>query len=533
MSTTAHADPPAPAALGAPARHASIARSVITTYGARFATLLAYLVLLPVVLQSVGPQAYGLYALTVALGAIFQQDLGIGDATTRFIAVAQPAGDLDRMRRIAAASLGFSLAAAAVMATAVGVSLAIAVPAAGVPAALEGAAWALVALGIGNVFALLALSPYRQILAGIGRIDDVNMALIGQAMLRIAATLVVCALGWGIVAVAVVDVAATIAFGCAMLWLRRVRAPRLVVRLRAFRWEVFRELFSMSALLMVLGLSAVVITQVGTVLTALLLPLAFTALFAAAQRMYLLVKEVTGSLSTAILPIASMRHGRGDAEGHRDMYLSGTGYANMLMTIVLVPAVLFMPVIMDTWIGPGAEPAVLVAQILILSLFANNNHLLAVPILTAQGAIRPYAILHAVWAVSGTALAATLGGTMGLPGIALGIALPVVVLEPVYVAIALRRVGATPGQFLLRCLVRPLLPALPLAVILALVSAAMQPGPAQVAGLTAAWAVVLITVYLLIDRPARTALRGALRRGPSPASSPASAPAPVQKESPA
>ncbi|WP_345751784.1 lipopolysaccharide biosynthesis protein [Microbacterium rhizophilus] len=503
------------ATAGVPAAPASILRSVVTTYSARFATLVAFLVLLPVVLQSVGADAYGLYALTVALGAIFQQDLGIGDATTRFIAVARPAGDLDRMRRTAAASAGFSLAAAVVMGAGVAVALVLAVAAADVPAPLDTTARILVALGVANVFLLLAMSPHRQVLAGIGRIDDVNLVLIGQAAMRIVLTLAVCALGWGIVAVAVVDVAATLALGGATLWLRRRRMPGLVVRLRDFRWDAFRELFSMSAQLLVIGLSAVVITQVGSVLTALLLPIAFATLFAAAQRMYLVVKEVTGSLATALLPIASLRHGEGAVGSQRELYLSGTGYANMLMTIVLVPAVLFMPTIMQAWIGADGAAAALVAQILILSLFANNNHLLALPVLTAQGRVRAFAVLHATWAVSGTVLAAILGATMGLPGIALGIALPVIALEPIYVWVVLRRIGATAREFLARCLARPLLPALPLAVVLVVATAATRPGFALAATLSAAWAVALAAVYVLFDPPARAAARRLVRPGRS------------------
>jgi len=492
--------------VGAHRAPSSAARAIVTTYGARAATLVAYLALLPVVLHSVGPDAYGLYALTVALGAIFQQDLGIGDATTRFIAHAHPVGDRDRMRQIAAASAGFYLVAALVMGAAVAASLTLTIGAAAVPATLHATAWLLVVLGSANVFLLLALSPARQVLAGIGRIDDVNTALIVQAVVRVVLTLTVCALGWGILAVALADLTATLVLGGLTLWLRRRRAPALTVHLADFRWATFRELFAMSAQLMVIGLSAVVVTQIGGVLTAVLLPLAFTALFTAGQRMYLVVKEVTSSLSTALLPMAAMQERTVGADAHRTLYLAGTRYANMLMTIVLVPAVLFMPVIMTSWIGSDGAPAALVAQILILSLFANNNHLLAMPILIAQGRVRPYAVLHAVWAVTGTALAALLGSALGLPGIALGLALPIVVLEPVYVAVVLRRVGAGARTFLVQCLLGPLLPAVPLAAALCAVAVLMRPSLAQAALLSAAWTLALGGAYLMTDAPARRAL---------------------------
>lgn len=527
MSAAARTAPPPPvtpvktmSVLGGRERPAaSLPRSIVTTYGARAATLVAYVALLPIVLQSVGADAYGLYALTVALGAIFQQDLGIGDATTRFIAVAHPTHDVARMRRIAAASLGFSLTAATVMGAAVAIALSLTIAASDVPADLDATAGVLVVLGAVNVFLLLALSPSRQVLVGIGRLDEVNVALIAQAVLRVVLTIIVLTVTGGgagaIVAVAAVDLGATAAFGAAMMWLRHRRAPRLAVRPRDFSWPVFRELFAMSAHLMVIGLAAVVITQMGGILTAILLPIAATALFSAGQRMYLVVKEITASLATAVLPTAAMRHGGGDGrESHRALYVTGTGYANMLMMLVLVPSLLFLPVVMEAWIGPsagtGATAAAVVAQILILSLFANNNHLLAVPILTAQGRVRSYAILHTIWAVTGTALAAALGQVLGLPGIALGLAVPIVLLEPIYVAVALRAVGATARTFLVQCLVKPLLPALPLGAALAGVAVWTDADLPGAVLLSLSWAVALLAAYTASDRPLRRMLRNRL-----------------------
>lgn len=505
-----------------------IAGAVVTTYLARFASMIAYVVLLPVVLGAFGAEAYGLYMLTVALGALFQQDLGIGDATTRFIGVARPSGDIARMRSVASASNVFYFAAAFGLAAATAVAFAFTVPHAQFAAELTSTAWVLSIMGVANVFLLMVFSANRQVLSGVGRLGDVNVLLIGLAVFRVVFTVVVCWAGLSIVAVAIVDVAGMLCFGVATYVLRRMRAPEVTARLRDFRWSVFRELFRVSSQLMVLGLAGAVIMQVGGVLTALLLPIAFTALYAAGQRIYLLVKEVTGSLATALLPTASMRFGGAVGMPIGQLYLRGTSLANMLMTLVLVPAVIFMPQVMDMWLGSddGASAgAAVVAQVLVLSLFANNNHLLAVPILTAQGSVRGYAILHTVWAVTGTALAALLGVAMGLPGIALGLAIPVVLLEPFYVAIALRRLDLPLRAFAVQCLVRPFATVAPLAALLLLVSLTAPALPAILL-LVAAWAICALVVYyfLGLDAPTRAQLRAALparsRTGHAPEDSP-------------
>jgi len=487
--------------------------AVITTYAARFASMIAYVALLPVVLTAFGAEAYGLYMLTVAVGALFQQDLGVGGATTRFIGVAAPSSDFARMRRVAAASNMFFLAAAVILSGATALVFALTIPRAQFSPELSGTAWILAILGVANVFILLAFSSNRQILTGIGRLGVVNYLLIGLAAFRIALTLLVCWAGIGIVAVAAVDVLGILAFGIATYVLRRTRAPQITARPRDFRWSVFRELFAVSAQLMILGLAGVVIMQVGGILTALMLPIAYTALYAAGQRIYLLVKEVTNSLATAILPTASMREGGAAGTPIGEMYLRGTSYANMLMMVVLVPVVVFMPEIMSTWLGPSGVGAAVVAQILVLSMFANNNHLLAVPILTAQGSVRGYAILHTIWAVTGTALAVVLGVPFGLTGIALGLTLPILLLEPIYVAIALRRLDLSAKSFAIRCLLLPFGTVAPLAAAL-LVVGLLDPPVGLIPAIGALWAIAAIILYYFIalDATTRSSLRAALTR---------------------
>lgn len=504
LSRGGASEPTAPASGG-------IAGAVVTTYAARFASMIAYVVLLPIVLATFGAEAYGLYILTVALGSLFQQDLGIGGATTRFIGVAAPSRDIGRMRSVAAASNVFFLVASIVLSGATALAFAFTVPNARFADDLLPTAWALSILGVANVFLILVFASNRQVLAGIGRLKEVNYLLVGLAVFRIIGTVAVCWADVDIIAVAVVDVVGILGFGIATYVLRRVRAPQVTARPRDFRWSVFRELFRVSSQLMVLGIAGVVIMQAGGILTALLLPIAFTALYAAGQRIYLLIKEVTGSLATAVLPSASMTEGGADGIPNGQLYLRGTSLANMLMTLLLVPALVFMPELMHLWLSDSGAGAAVVAQILIVSLFANNNHLLAVPILTAQGSLRGYAILHTVWAIAGVALAVVLGSLIGLPGIALGLSIPIVVLEPAYVVIALRRLGLSGRDFAVRCLLLPFGTVAPLAAILFAVRL-LEPPMTLIPILAAGWALAALAVYYFfaLDRTSRAKLRSAL-----------------------
>lgn len=489
---------------------------IFTTYLARFASLVSFVVVLPVVLGSVGPAAYGVYAMTVALGALFQQDLGMGGATTRFVAVAVPKKDYRRIQDVAVASLVFYITTAVAMAAAVAVVFSLTIPAMNdVPPAMEQTAYVLGGLGVMNVFFVLVLSSNRQLLIGVGRLSDVNMLLIGQALLRVALTVLVIALDAGIVAVAVVDLSVTIVLGAAAYVVRRLRLRQVRVSLRRFRMPVLRELFSMSYQLMVIGLASALIMQTGSVIAVLTVSAAAGAVFAAGSRAYQLVKEVTNSLSLAVLPAASMRYAEFGPRHNGELYLRGTMLANMLMLLALVPALAFMDVIMDVWVGGVVGIAAAgVARVLVASMLFNNNHLLALPILTAQGTVSAFSVLHSLWAVSAVVLSAVFGSMWGVVGVATGIVTPIVILELFYVRVTLSQLGLGWRDFLKRCLVRPYLTAAAPAAIVVGLAFWLSPGILGAMWLTAGWLAMAGTAYWFIgiDPATRVQVRQVVRR---------------------
>lgn len=484
-------------------------RTVVTTYLARFASMISYFALLPMTLNAYGADLYGVYALTVAMTALFQQDLGMGNATTRFAAVAHAKKDDTELARVSSAAWVFYVATAVVMS--VGLLIALWVTLANMDtttAELSSLGHVLAVLAAANVFSILVTAVNRQILSGIGALTQVNLALIVQAVMRVAMTAAVIFIGWSIIAVAAVDLIVTVLTGILVLALRRRFAPGLRIRLTTFRWSTFRTMFAVSSQLLVVALASTAIMQAGSVIAAVTLPVAAIAFYAAGQRMYVLVKEVTGSLAVAVLPHASSVYAKGGSAANARTYLLGTQAANMLMMLVLVPVVCFMPLIMRIWVGPESQGAVIVAQVLILSMLANNNHLLALPLLTADGSIKSYAILHTIWALTGITLATLLSGPLGIAGIALGIAIPVLVLEPLYIVIVLRRLSVNGRDFARSCLVRPFaLVALP-AFGVAFYALYGSPTLVWAILVSAAWVVIAAALYLTIglDREARQML---------------------------
>lgn len=417
--------------------------------------MLATFLLLPIVSKAVGIEAYGVYALVIALAVVFQQDLGMDNATTRFVAFGNAKNDMGRVREVTAASQAFYLILATAMSAIAALVFLVCWHSFNIPQSLQADGRVLAALAVTTITSALGFAVYRQVLIGMGRLDLVNMVQIAQAATRVAATCVVLWFGLGIISVAIVDFSVVFLAGLSTLVLRDKLFPATKSSPLNARWPVFKDIFIVSFDLLILSVAAVAIRQAGSIVTSLTISVAAVAVYTVAQRTYTIAKEVTNSLSLAVLPAASSREAAHGPEANARLYVSGTQLANMLMIMVAVPLLVFMPTWLTAWVGPRLASAALAAQILVLSLVANNNHLLAIPILTAKGHIRPYAIMHGIWALAGIVLSFAFGALWGVAGVAFGIALPIVLLEPVYVWVVLRQIRVSPRQFARECLVQP------------------------------------------------------------------------------
>ena len=168
-------------------------------------------------------------------------------------------------------------------------------------------------------------------------------------------------------------------------------------------------------------------------------------LYGAAYRIYQVTREVTNALTLALVPAATARHVQDQQARLQELFLKATRYSNVLVLLFAVPGLMFAGIVLEAWGGPGFRAGTEVMQILLFSQLFNNNHLVAISILTGRGDVKAYARYHAVWAVSNIILSVILIQSLGIRGVALGTAIPIILLEPLYISNVLKqlRLGAT------------------------------------------------------------------------------------------
>lgn len=487
-------------------------KNVVTTYAARLAAILSTFLLVPIVSAGLGLDDFGIYAMITAIGILLSQDLGMASATIRFVAAAHELADETRLQKVVAASLVFFTTFGVLACVATVIALASSLATTDTPADVN--IPAIVILGALNASLGLTFSYHRQVLAGVGRLDLTNAVLIGQAIVRVTGTIVVLMLIPSVESVLAMDLASTLFAGLAFWLLRRHVSPTSNFQPRAFDFAVFKSLLRFSADLLFLAIAAVVVLQSGPVITGIFLPLTAVAIYAAANRAFLLVREGASSLSTALLPIASANAARGSTLASATLYVEGTRMANAGMLTLLVPVAVFAAPLLVAWVGPEYSAAAPAAQILIFSLLVANNHAIAIPVLTGLGLIRRYAILHCIWAASGIALSSLLSLKFGTEGVAAGLVAPIVLLEYFYVKYALRVLGVAGRKFIVRSVLTPLMVATVPTIVLFVLSGALSSSIISIGASIGTWLVTvsLFNWFVLVRRDARNAMYQRLRQ---------------------
>lgn len=472
-----------------------LARNVVTTYVARFSNVLGLFFLFPLVSGVVSQPEYGVYLLSASLVSIFALDLGMAGSTTRFVSLAIESGDVGKLKSVMASSWVFFFAIGAAGACAVAGMAVIAWDEIAVTPELAEVAAVCTTSAALQVWLSSAFSPNRLSLAGAGRLDVANLLQIGQVGLRFGLTALVVVLGPHVGWVALADLVTVAVAGVISWLLRRTMVPSATTSMRRATRAQFAEMFGLTRDFLVLNLAALVVLQSGNLIVALALAPASVAVFAAAQRIYQVARELTNSLTAALLPAATANHAANRVLANASLYVSGTKYSNVLLAATLPPVVVFMHEFVTAWVGESYVVAAAPAMVLVGSMFINNQHLVAVPILGGQGNLRVYSMLHATWAASAIILGFILVDAFGVIGMAVAIAVPLVVLEPFYVAVALRRLSVSGVVYADQVILRPLAPAIALAPFLVISGQVLESALPVALGVSAGWLVSYLTLF--------------------------------------
>jgi O-antigen/teichoic acid export membrane protein len=431
-------------------------RTTAVNVGGRYITiaveLLLGVVMLPVNARHLGQSEYGLWMLAASIVAYFPVfELGYAAAMERFVAHYRTQRDAAAINELAS-TLVFVFAAFGL------------------------AAFAVVAVGAWHLDSWFNLTPTQARTGGIVLLFvaaqfalGLPFAIFGAVVNGFQRTILNSVVGTSVtLAVAVVNVSVVLAGGGLVALVGLMTAtrmlgyvayrsnayrvlPTLKIRPSLFRLARLREVTGFSAYMLVQDVSNRMNYATDPMVIAAFLSTGAVAVWTVAQRLADVVMQLTNQLNEVLFPIVvDCDSGQRD-DRLKDVLVQGTRISLATSVPVACTLALLADPVVNAWTGPAFSSAVVIVQILALSVLVRVGSATAGIVLRGAGHHRLLAGSNLVAAVVNVGLSILLIRSHGLSGVAFATLLvvtvrAVVVLIPVACArvqLSLRRFVAT------------------------------------------------------------------------------------------
>lgn len=430
-------------------RAAPVARNTLYNLLGQVLPLLVALVSIPYVVRGLGPERFGLLSLAwVVLGYFTLFDLGLGRATTKYVAELVGRGEEQRVSEVVwtslAFQLGFGLLGAAVLflVTPFLVERVLHVP----PELAAEARQAFTVLSLG-VPVVLASSSLLGALEGRQRFDLVNAVRIPAS----AGTYLLPALGVVLQAdlahIVLLIIAWRAAAATILLWVnwRTAETFRATWPNRALA----RQLIGFGAWVTLSNLVIPLFVYLDRFLIGSLLTLTAAAYYTISYELVSRALILPSSFANALFPVLSMLFARRDRDRLNSVVIRTTKHLIIMMVPVAIVLIIFADTILSGWLGDEFASAS-AATFRFLSLAVLLNAIGYIPFAMVEAYGRPDVIAkyHLVELPVYVSAAVVLIIKLGITGAALAWFLRMGWTIPIFFAICAKTSGVNVGGLL-------------------------------------------------------------------------------------
>lgn len=418
-------------------------RSIFSNWVGLVAVGLMSFFITPFMIHRLGDFQFGIYTLAFSAVGYFEVlAQGIRSTLQRFVGLMSGKQDRDALNAVFTNALGLSIVVSIIL-IALFVGLSQILPAFFKLRAGEQYlfAWLLILLGL-NLGPGIPAALLGSYLCGLNRFDLFNMLTILRQGIRTGLIVVVLLRGDGVLAVAVCVLISTLICFPINWWMIRRIDPnlRFVPSRLSLRtaWELstftFWTLLNNAGTLLRDSTDSLVI---GRVLNAALI-----TPFAVASRLVAYFRPMITSMVSPLLPRLSSLEGQGRREEIQRVFLSATRMSALASLAIGSLLVIHGRSIILLWVGPRYVSSYPILVLLTIGAVASAAQLGTIPTLTALGRHRAYGIWTAGEGLANLFLSVWWAHKYGLVGVALGTAVPLIVvkltLQPWYISRVLK-----------------------------------------------------------------------------------------------
>lgn len=282
------------------------------------------------------------------------------------------------------------------------------------------------------------LRPFESTLVGQGYLNYERRNQVAGASVRVIGTVVACLVFQDIVAIAIAE---TIAILTPPVIAAFLVANNKIARfeLALVRKKYLREMFRYSVRAFATGAVGAMILQAGTLIVASVGTPSDVTYYNAAFRLYSSVRQVITWITEPFRPLMS-RAWTVDPEKGRSLLLDCVLMATSIGAVACIGMIISANDLVLLWLGADVptDAISMTLRILLIGLLINMIHIPLVPALDGAGRPGAFFPLQVLWLVLFSAIAVPAGKSIGFIGVAIGLTIPILFLEPLYWVVANR-----------------------------------------------------------------------------------------------
>ncbi len=462
-----------------------LARNIFSNWANLFVNIAISFFLAPFVVHSLGNTYYGIWVIMMQFtGYLYLLDFGIRESVIRYVSKFNATEDFEDLDEILNSSV-FLYSTIGLLA--IGLSLTLAVSFGSIfnvtNDVLPTARIVVVVSGM-TIAVSLAFNVYTGVLMGLQRYDIFNKIGIISSFIRLGLIVLFLSGGHGILALALIQFAITLASNVVIFVAAKalLQEQGIIHHYRhkplSDRLPVFRSLYSYSIHVVINNLGQKAIYYTDALVIGIMLNPASVTYYAIAGNLIEYLRRLILISNNVLNPLVSDLESKNDTAAIQKVLMQG---ARLSMLLAMPIATVYLTMgrqFISHWMGneyATLSGDVLCVLVVGVALSTPQNTISSILYGISRHSI--IAKLRVVEALSNLALSLALIGTLGIVGVALGTAIPQVILMAIVLPVlTIRVIGSTVGRFIRHAYLLPLAASLPFALACYLVNEFMPAG---------------------------------------------------------
>lgn len=445
-----------------------ILRNVFSNWTCYVVTLLVNFFISPFVVHHLGNAGYGVWTLIVSLtGYLGLLDLGVRGAVTRYIAKFHTTEEDQAAGRVASSGILIFSAAGLVAITIASALAVFAVSHFRIPTEYQTAARIVLVLAGANIAASLVGGVFGGIVVALQRFDLLNGVEILGTALRALCIVIALRNGKGLITLACIQLAITVARATANFVISHKLYPTLKLSFSNADLAHTRLIFSFSAYMFLIQIGGDLIYYTDTVVIGAFLPVAMITFFMIAGNLLEYTRAMLTGISHTVSPYASQLEAKSDLAGLQRTLLTSCRFGSAVAFPILITFMIRGGNFIGLWMGPQyVSLSGHVLRILSLMTFFSAGTYQAGSIMLGISKHKPLVLVRMGEGICNLALSILLVRRMGIVGVAWGTTIPGIafclLFWPWYVQ---RTLNVRPLRYVVSIWVRPCLSLVPFTLL--------------------------------------------------------------------